>query len=97
VESLNAEVLSAAVTVQRLERRRSNLLEVLSRLALLENVSQNQLALSLLLPQADFGGALDVLDDLRTTVNSDQLAGLQCFRCVCPDEESKCMLVRASG
>lgn len=45
-----------------------------------EDVANFQEALSLLLPQGDFAGALDVCDDLRATLASKELEGLHVAR-----------------
>ncbi|KAK9830219.1 hypothetical protein WJX72_010418 [[Myrmecia] bisecta] len=80
VRELDEDVVEAAVTVQRLQRRRGNLMTVLDKLKVVEGISQSQMALQLLLPQADFAGALDVLDDMRATMEAEDLSGLHCFR-----------------
>ncbi len=45
-----------------------------------EDVANFQEALGLLLPQGDFAGALDVCDDLRGTLASNELEGLHVAR-----------------
>lgn len=46
----------------------------------MENITNAQLALDLLLPQGDFAAALDVLSEMRSALAQDDLSKLHCFR-----------------
>eukprot|EP00884_Botryococcus_braunii_P007920 jgi/Botrbrau1/17129/Bobra.0157s0028.2 len=80
IHALDEDVLKAALDVQRLQRRRANLVAVAEKLKVVEDVVNFQEALGLLLPEGDFAGALDVCDDLRATLASKQLEGLHVAR-----------------
>jgi vacuolar protein sorting-associated protein 54 len=50
------------------------------KLTVILYVSQALAALKLLVAAADCAGALDVIDDLQNLLDTDELAGLYCFR-----------------
>ena len=68
--------------MQTLRRRRNNLRGMVARLERLDGVAAAQAALALLLPAADYGGALDVMEDLEAVLATEEVAGLHAFRCV---------------
>ncbi|KAA6426324.1 MAG: VPS54 isoform 2 [Trebouxia sp. A1-2] len=80
VHLLDEEVLEAAVTVQRLQRRRANLKALHHKLQVIDHVTQSQYALELLLPQGDYAGALDIMSDIQATLLKEGLQHLHCFR-----------------
>eukprot|EP00891_Asterochloris_glomerata_P002136 jgi/Astpho2/2136/Aster-x1055 len=80
VTGLDEEFLEAVVQVQRLQRRRRNLKTVLQKLQVASNVAQSQAALQLLVPQGDYAAALDVMEDIRGTMQSEHLTTLHSLR-----------------
>ena len=54
---------------------------MVARLERLDSVAAAQAALTLLLPAADYGGALDVMEDLEGVLAREEVAGLHAFRC----------------
>ncbi|DBA81853.1 hypothetical protein WJX77_011322 [Trebouxia sp. C0004] len=80
VHLLDEEVLEAAVTVQKLQRRRANLKTLHHKLQVVDHVTQSQYALELLLPQGDYAGALDIMSDIQATLQREGLQHLHCFR-----------------
>ncbi|XP_078442424.1 VPS54 isoform X2 [Wolffia australiana] len=80
IKILNIDLVDPARQVQELNATRNNLLVLQQKLTVILYVSQSLAALKLLVSSADCAGALDVIDDLQNLQNSDDLAGLHCFR-----------------
>ncbi|CAA6666555.1 unnamed protein product [Spirodela intermedia] len=80
IRILNVNLIDSARQVQELNATRSNLVELQQKLTVILYVSQALSALKLLVSSADCAGALDVIDDLQHLQDSDELAGLHCFR-----------------
>eukprot|EP00899_Mesostigma_viride_P016262 jgi/Mesvir1/24637/Mv21946-RA.1 len=80
VGKLEDRLLDSALALQRLWQRRRNLLALHHKLRVVVNVAHAQQALQLLLPAADFAGALDVIDDINKILANNELEGLHCFR-----------------
>ena len=76
--------------MQALRRRRDNLGSLVTRLEQLDDVAAAQTALELLVPAADYGGALDVMEDLQAVLAGDEIQGLHAFRCVLMLSALKC-------
>ena len=73
---------------------------MVARLEQLDNVAAAQVALELLVPAAEYSGALDVMEDLQALLASDELLGLQAFRCIadadCVSSETSVLMHTAS-
>ncbi|KAJ1270328.1 hypothetical protein BS78_06G045400 [Paspalum vaginatum] len=80
VRVLNGDLVGAARQVQELNATRGNLVALQQKLTLILYVNQALAALKLLVAAADCAGALDVIDDLQNLLDTDELAGLYCFR-----------------
>ncbi|KAL5699525.1 hypothetical protein ACHQM5_030412 [Ranunculus cassubicifolius] len=80
IRLLDADLVQSARAIQDLNGTRSNLLALQEKLRLILYVNQALSALKLLVAAADCAGALDVTDDLQHLLDSDELAGLHCFR-----------------
>ncbi|PIA43803.1 hypothetical protein AQUCO_01800091v1 [Aquilegia coerulea] len=80
IRLLDADLVDSARGIQDLNLTRSNLISLQQKLRLILYVNQALSALKLLVAAADCAGALDVTDDLQHLVDSDELAGLHCFR-----------------
>ncbi|OUZ99230.1 Vps54-like [Macleaya cordata] len=80
IRLLNAELVEPARQIQDLNATRTNLIALQQKLTLILYVNQALAALKLLVAAADCAGALDVTDDLRHLLDTDELAGLHCFR-----------------
>jgi len=80
VRVLTGDLVGAARQVQELNATRGNLVELQQKLTVILYVSQALAALKLLVVAADCAGALDVIDDLQNLLDTDELAGLYCFR-----------------
>ncbi|KAF6156833.1 hypothetical protein GIB67_002750 [Kingdonia uniflora] len=74
------DLVESAREIQDLNGTRANLLALQQKLRLILYVSQALSALKLLVAAGDCAGALDVTDDLQHLLDSDELAGLHCFR-----------------
>ncbi|KAI3990278.1 hypothetical protein MKX01_037617 [Papaver californicum] len=80
IRLLNKELVEPAKQIQDLNSTRINLIALQQKLTLILYVNQALSALKLLVAAADCAGALDVTDDLRNLLDTDELAGLHCFR-----------------
>ncbi|XP_066346706.1 vacuolar protein sorting-associated protein 54, chloroplastic-like [Miscanthus floridulus] len=80
VRVLTGDLVGAARQVQELNATRGNLVALQQKLTVILYVSQALTALKLLVAAADCAGALDVIDDLQNLLDTDELAGLYCFR-----------------
>lgn len=80
IRLLDVDLVQSARAIQDLNGTRSNLLNLQEKLRLILYVDQALSALKLLVAAADCAGALDVTDDLQHLLDSDELAGLHCFR-----------------
>lgn len=77
---LDTDLVDAALTIQQANMRRNNLLALHHKLKLLSYVNHALSTLRLLVASADCAAALDVIDDMRQLLESDELVGLHCFR-----------------
>ncbi|KAJ6836766.1 putative vacuolar protein sorting-associated protein 54, chloroplastic [Iris pallida] len=73
-------VVGPAMKVRELNAARGGLVTLQQKLAVILYVAQALSALKLLVAAADCSGALDVTDDLQHLLDTDELAGLHCFR-----------------
>nr|CAB3486514.1 unnamed protein product [Digitaria exilis] len=80
VRVLTGDLVGAARQVQELNAMRGNLVALQRKLTVILYVSQALATLKLLVAAADCAGALDVIDDLQNLLDTDELAGLYCFR-----------------
>ncbi|EMS62510.1 Thylakoid lumenal 15.0 kDa protein 2, chloroplastic [Triticum urartu] len=80
VRVLTGDLVGDAQQVQELNATRGNLVALQEKLTIILYVSQALAALKLLVLAADCAGALDVIDDLQNLIDTDELAGLYCFR-----------------
>lgn len=80
VRVLTGDLVGSARQVQELNATRGNLVALQQKLTVILYVSQALAALKLLVAAADCAGALDVIDDLQNLLDTDELAGLYCFR-----------------
>eukprot|EP00850_Spirogloea_muscicola_P018796 SM000176S03127 [mRNA] locus=s176:89841:95315:+ [translate_table: standard] len=80
VGALHADLAGSAAAVQALGQRRADLLELEAKLRLVSYVRHAAATLQLLVASADCTAALDVIDDLRRLLYSDDLVGFHCFR-----------------
>ncbi|CAN6227264.1 unnamed protein product [Urochloa humidicola] len=80
VKVLTGDLVGSARQVQELNATRGNLVALQQKLTVILYVSQALAALKLLVAAADCAGALDVIDDLQNLLDTDELAGLYCFR-----------------
>ncbi|XP_073101522.1 vacuolar protein sorting-associated protein 54, chloroplastic isoform X2 [Elaeis guineensis] len=80
IRILTGDVVGTAREVQELNATRGNLVALQQKLSVILYVSQALSALKLLVAAADCAGALDVTDDLQHLLETDELAGLHCFR-----------------
>ncbi|AQK42830.1 vacuolar protein sorting-associated protein 54, chloroplastic [Zea mays] len=80
VQVLTGDLVGAARQVQELNATRGNLVALQQKLTVILYVSQALTALKLLVAAADCAGALDVIDNLQNLLDTDELAGLYCFR-----------------
>uniref|UniRef100_A0ACD5YB66 Uncharacterized protein n=1 Tax=Avena sativa TaxID=4498 RepID=A0ACD5YB66_AVESA len=80
VRVLTGDLVGDAQQVQELNATRGNLVALQEKLTIILYVSQALTALRLLVLAADCAGALDVIDDLQNLLDTDELAGLYCFR-----------------
>ncbi|CAN6234384.1 unnamed protein product [Urochloa humidicola] len=80
VKVLTGDLIGSARQVQELNATRGNLVALQQKLTVILYVSQALAALKLLVAAADCAGALDVIDDLQNLLDTDELAGLYCFR-----------------
>ncbi|KAF9616654.1 hypothetical protein IFM89_031518 [Coptis chinensis] len=80
IRILDGDLVDSARSIQDLNSTRSNLIALQHKLRLILYVNQAMSALKLLVAAADCAGALDVTDDLQHLLDSDELAGLHCFR-----------------
>lgn len=80
VRVLTGDLVGDAQQVQDLNATRGNLVALQEKLTIILYVSQALTALKLLVLAADCAGALDVIDDLQNLLDTDELAGLYCFR-----------------
>lgn len=80
IRLLDVDLVQSAREVHDLNLTRSNLINLQEKLRLILYVDQALSALKLLVASADCAGALDVTDDLQHLLDSDELAGLHCFR-----------------
>lgn len=80
VRVLTGDLVGDAQQVQELNATRGNLVALQEKLTIILYVSQALTALKLLVLAADCAGALDVIDDLQNLLDTDELAGLYCFR-----------------
>ncbi|XP_072984180.1 vacuolar protein sorting-associated protein 54, chloroplastic [Typha latifolia] len=80
IRILNGDLVGTARQVQELNATRGNLVALQQKLTVILYVSQALSALKLLVAAADCAGALDVTDDLQHLLDTDELAGLHCFR-----------------
>ncbi|KAJ0970305.1 hypothetical protein J5N97_023182 [Dioscorea zingiberensis] len=80
IRILTVDLVDSARQVQELNAARGNLVTLKQKLTVIMYVNQALSALKLLVAAADCAGALDVTDDLQHLVDTDELAGLHCFR-----------------
>ncbi|CAM0907924.1 unnamed protein product [Alopecurus aequalis] len=80
VRVLTGDLVGDAQQVQELNATRGNLVALQEKLTIILYVSQALTALKLLVLAADCAGALDVIEDLQNLIDTDELAGLYCFR-----------------
>ncbi|XP_038982689.1 vacuolar protein sorting-associated protein 54, chloroplastic [Phoenix dactylifera] len=80
IRILIGDLVGTARQVQELNATRGNLVALQQKLSVILYVSQALSALKLLVAAADCAGALDVTDDLQHLLDTDELAGLHCFR-----------------
>ncbi|KAJ6792534.1 putative vacuolar protein sorting-associated protein 54, chloroplastic [Iris pallida] len=73
-------VVGPARKVRELNAARGGLVALQQKLAVILYVAQALSALKLLVAASDCAGALDVTDDLQHLLETDELAGLHCFR-----------------
>nr|XP_029117240.1 vacuolar protein sorting-associated protein 54, chloroplastic [Elaeis guineensis] len=80
IRILTGDLVGTARQVQELNATRGNLVALHQKLTVILYVSQALSALKLLLSSTDCAGALDITDDLHHLLETDELAGLHCFR-----------------
>ncbi|XP_020084503.1 vacuolar protein sorting-associated protein 54, chloroplastic [Ananas comosus] len=80
IRILTGDLVGSARQVQELNATRANLVALQQKLTVILYVNQALSALKLLVAAADCAGALDVTDDLQHLLETDELAGLHCFR-----------------
>ncbi|KAM0938931.1 putative vacuolar protein sorting-associated protein [Dioscorea sansibarensis] len=80
IRILTVNLVDSARQVQEHNAARGNLVALQQKLALILYVNQALSALKLLVAAADCAGALDITDDLQHLLDTDELAGLHCFR-----------------
>lgn len=80
IRILTGNLVGSARSVKELNATRGNLVVLQEKLTVIMYVSQAMAALKLLVAAGDCAGALDVTDDLQHLLDTDELAGLHCFR-----------------
>ncbi|KAJ4800655.1 Vacuolar protein sorting-associated protein 54 [Rhynchospora pubera] len=80
IRALTGDLVGSARQVQELNDTRGNLVALQQKLTVILCVSKELSDLKLLVAQADCVAALDVIDDLQHLLDTDELAGLHCFR-----------------
>eukprot|EP00271_Cylindrocystis_brebissonii_P015081 TRINITY_DN3704_c0_g1_i1.p1 TRINITY_DN3704_c0_g1~~TRINITY_DN3704_c0_g1_i1.p1 ORF type:complete len:1545 (+),score=298.01 TRINITY_DN3704_c0_g1_i1:716-5350(+) len=80
VRLLDADLVEGATRIQVSSTRRDNLLALHQKMKLVSYVNHAISTLRLLVASADCAAALDVMDDMKRLLESEELAGLHCFR-----------------
>ncbi|XP_047310439.1 vacuolar protein sorting-associated protein 54, chloroplastic-like isoform X2 [Impatiens glandulifera] len=80
IRLLDADLVVSARRIQDHNTTRNNYVSLQQKLRVILYVNQALSTLKLLVGSADCAGALDVTDDLKQLVDSDELTGLHCFR-----------------
>mmetsp|Transcript_10458 Transcript_10458/g.22439 ORF Transcript_10458/g.22439 Transcript_10458/m.22439 type:complete len:1189 (-) Transcript_10458:119-3685(-) len=86
---------SAALSIAQLQRRRKNLVDSVNLLKGVEEVVASKSALQCLLEGQDYAGALELLENLRHSVDGQLQLGLQAFRHTTPQVEETIEVVQS--